>query len=171
MKNGLERMYARLDAWGEKLDQKQIRIPMDLTTGIVFFVLSVVVLLLMPSQVQISEKDIINGRAFPTLVCFVMMACSLALIVIEIMKIAAHKPLKWKVINMKTEGKTLILFGIIFVSYLLARLTNLFAIGAVFACIGFLLYFRTKKPRDYAIAIAISLTIWALFRFVLGVEF
>lgn len=171
MKNALERFYARLDSMGEKLNEKKFRIPTDLTTGIIFLLLSVVLLLIMPQQVAISEKDVINGRAFPSLVCYVMMACSAVLVLKDVIKLVRKQPLDMKVINMKTEGKALILFGIIYVSYLLARLTDLFVIGGIFCCVGFLVYFRAKKPSYYAITIAITVAVWAAFRFALGVEF
>lgn len=171
MKNALERLYARLDSMGEKLNEKEFRIPTDLGTGIIFLLLSAVLLLIMPQQVAVSEKDLINGRAFPSLVCYVMMACSAVLIVRDTIKVVKKQPLEVKVINMKTEGKALILFGIIYLSYLIAKVTDLFVIGGIFCCIGFLVYFRAKKPSYYAITIAITVIVWALFRFALGVEF
>lgn len=171
MKNALERFYSRLDSMGEKLDKKQFRIPTDLITGIIFLLLSMILLLIMPQQVVISEKDVVNGRAFPSLVSYVMMACSAVLIIKDVIKVVKKQPLEYKVINLKTEGKALIIFGIIFVSYLLAKLTDLFVIGGIFCCVGFLVYFRSKKPRYYAITIAITVAVWAAFRFALGVEF
>lgn len=167
----MDRFYAHLDNLGEKLNEKQFRIPTDLTTGILFLLLAVVLLLIMPQQVAISEKDVVNGRAFPSLVCYVMMACSAVLIIKDAIKLVKKQPLDMKLINMKTEGKALIIFGIIFVSYLLAKLTDLFVIGGIFCCVGFLVYFRTKKPSYYVITIAITVAVWAAFRFALGVEF
>ena len=171
MKNALERFYAKLDSMGEKLNEKEFKIPCNLVTGILFLVLGAVLLLIMPQQVTISEKDVINGRAFPSLVCYVMMACSAVLIIKDAIAIAKKQPVEMKVINMKTEGKALILFGIIYVSYLLAKLTDLFVIGGIFCCVGFLVYFRSKKPSYYAITIAVTVAVWALFRFALGVDF
>lgn len=171
MKNALERFYARLDSMGEKLNEKEFRIPTDLATGILFLLLSVVLLLIMPQQVAISEKDVVNGRAFPSLVCYVMMACSAVLVVKDVIKLVKKQPLEVRVVNMKTEGKALIIFGIIFISYLLAKITDLFVIGGIFCCVGFLVYFRSKKPSYYAITIAVTVAVWAAFRFALGVEF
>ena len=37
MKQWVDRLYARMDALGERLGEKQLRIPVDLTAGIVFF--------------------------------------------------------------------------------------------------------------------------------------
>ena len=45
MKEKLQRMEAKLDRWGEALDQKWIRYPSDLVTGILFLVLQSVSLL------------------------------------------------------------------------------------------------------------------------------
>ena len=41
MKEKLQRMEAKLDRWGEALDQKTIRYPSDLVTGILFLVLGI----------------------------------------------------------------------------------------------------------------------------------
>lgn len=171
MKSALERIYARFDSMGEKLNEKEFRIPSDLATGILFLLLSVVLLMIMPQQVAISEKDVVNGRAFPSLVCYVMMASSALLVIKDVVKIVRKQPVETKVINMKTEGKALIIFGIIYIFYLLAKLTDLFVVGGIFCCVGFLLYFRSKKPSYYVITIAITVAVWAAFRFALGVEF
>ena len=171
LKKLLDRFYARLDGWGEKLNEKQFRIPTDLSTGIIFLLLSIILLVIMPQQVKISEKDIINGRAFPTLVCYVMMVCSAVLVITDVVKLVKKQPIEMKVINMKTEGKALILFGIVYLSYFLAKVTKLFVIGGIFCCIGFLVYFRAKKPSYYAITIAVTVAVWAAFRFALGVDF
>ena len=88
MKNWVTRFHARMDSLGEKLHEKEIRIPVDLTVGILFFLFAVGILLVMPQQVAISEKDVVNGRAFPTLLMVVMMICCAALVVKELYKLA-----------------------------------------------------------------------------------
>lgn len=99
----------------------------------------------MPDQVAISEKDVVNGQAFPTLLMSVMLICGIVLVGREILKLMRKQPLEWKVINVQTEAKALVIFLILFFTYFLSRLTGLFVIGAVFCCIGFLLYFRCRK--------------------------
>ena len=76
MKNLIERIEARLDDWGAKLEKKNIEYPVDLICGILFLVIGIVLLLIMPQQVQISEKDVVNGRAFPTMLIWPMLAMS-----------------------------------------------------------------------------------------------
>lgn len=171
MKNWINRFYARLDAWGEKLCEKEIRIPVDLTVGILFFLFALAILFVMPQQVIVSDKDVVNGRAFPTLLMVVMMICCGMLIVKELYKLFTKQPLNWKVINLQTELKALAILTILVITYLLCRFTDLFVVGAVFCCLGFLVYFRCKKPSYYVITITLAVVIWACFRFVLNVEF
>lgn len=77
----------------------------------------------------------------------------------------------WKTINLWVELKALAILVILLVFYLLCRLTDLFVVGAVFCALGFLVYFRCKKPSYYVITLALAIGIWALFRFALGVDF
>ena len=171
MSKWVEQFNGRMDAWGRKLHEKEIRIPIDLVTGVVFFLVGLGVLLVMPDQVAISEKDVVNGRAFPTLLTVVMLLCCAMLIGKELYKLATKQPLNWKVINVQVEMKALVILGILVVTYLLSKLTGLFVVGAVFCCLGFLLYFRCRKKSYYVITLVLAVAIWAAFRFALGVDF
>ena len=171
MSKWAERFNDRMDAWGRKLHEKELRIPVDIVTGVVFFILGLVVLLVMPDQVAVSEKDVINGRAFPTLLMAVMLLCCVMLIGKELYKLATGQPLNWKVINIQTEAKALVILGILAGTYFLSKLTGLFAVGAVFCALGFLLYFRCRRRSYYVITIVTAVAIWAAFRFALGVDF
>lgn len=171
MKDSLAQLYARLDSWGKKLSKKEIRIPVDLTVGILFSAFALFILFIMPQQVVISEKDVVNGRAFPTLLMWVMLICCALLVFKELYKLITKQPMSWKTINLWVELKALAILAILLIFYLLCRLTNLFVVGAVFCALGFLVYFRCKKPSYYVITLALAIGIWALFRFALGVDF
>ena len=171
MSKWVERFNGRMDTWGRKLHEKEIRVPIDLVTGVVFFLVGLGVLLVMPDQVAISEKDVVNGRAFPTLLTMVMLLCCAMLIGKELYKLATKQPLNWKVINVQVEMKALVILGILVVTYLLSKLTGLFVVGAIFCCLGFLLYFRCRKKSYYVITLVLAVAIWAAFRFALGVDF
>ena len=171
MSKWVEQFNGRMDAWGRKLHEKEIRVPIDLVTGVVFFLVGLGVLLVMPDQVAISEKDVVNGRAFPTLLTVVMLLCCAMLIGKELYKLATKQPLNWKVINVQVEMKALVILGILVVTYLLSKLTGLFVVGAIFCCLGFLLYFRCRKKSYYVITLVLAVAIWAAFRFALGVDF
>lgn len=167
----INEFHDRMDRWGERLHEKEIRIPVDLTVGVLFFLFALAILLVMPQQVAISEKDTVNGRAFPTLLMVVMMICCAMLVGKELYKLATKRPLNWKVINLQTELKALVILAILVVTYLLCRFTDLFVVGAIFCCLGFLVYFRCKKPSYYVITLTLAVAIWAAFRFVLKVDF
>ena len=171
MKDMIRAFHARMDRWGEHLHEKELRIPVDLTVGVLFFLFALGILFVMPQQVVISEKDAVNGRAFPTLLMVVMMICCAMLVGKEIYKIITKQPLNWKVINLQTELKALVILAILVVTYLLSRYTDLFVVGAIFCCLGFLVYFRCKKPSYYVITLTLAVVIWAAFRFVLKVNF
>ena len=171
MKDLLERSWTLLDGWGARLEKKEIRIPVDLTVGILFALISLVVLWIMPQQVVVSEKDVVDGRAFPTLLMAVMMLCCAGLVLKDVYKIITKKPIEWKVINLNTEVKALVIFIILLISFFLCIVTDLFVVGSIFCCLGFLIYFRCKKPSYYAITLGIAVIIWVAFRFGLGVEF
>ena len=79
--------HARMDRWGERLSKKELRIPVDLTVGVLFFLFALAILYVLPQQVAISEKDTVNGRAFPTLLMVVMMICCAMLVAKEIYKL------------------------------------------------------------------------------------
>ena len=171
MSKWVEQFNGRMDAWGRKLHEKEIRIPIDLVTGVVFFRFALVVFLVMPDQVAVSEKDVVNGRAFPTLLMVVMMLCCAMLVAKELYKLATKQPLNWKVINIQVEVKALVILGILIGTWFLSKLTGLFVIGAIFCCLGFLLYFRCRKKSYYVITLVLAVAIWAAFRFALGVDF
>ena len=171
MKQWVEQFNGRMDTWGRKLHEKEIRIPIDLVTGLAFALFALAILLVMPDQVAVSEKDVVNGRAFPTLLMTVMLLCCVMLIGKELYKLATKQPLNWKVINIQVEAKALVILGILLGTYLLSKWTGLFVVGAVFCCLGFLLYFRCRKKSYYVITLVIAVAIWAAFRFALGVDF
>lgn len=171
MKAWIERMDAWFDRTGEKLEKKEISVPIDLAAGILFFIFGIFILAVMPSQVTVSEKDVINGRVFPAMLMIVMMIGCACLIVKEIYHLARKEPLNMKKINLLVEIKAFIIFGILLVTFLISKYTQQFIAGALFCCLGFLVYFRCKKPSYYAITIGLAVVIWAAFRYLLKVNF
>ena len=171
MKDLISRIDMRLDAWGEKLGKKNIRYPADLVTGIIFLIVSIAVILLLPSQVDVSQNDVIDGRKFPRLLMYLMAICSIILILVELGKLAMKKPMVMKTMNLLVEVKALIIMAILIGTYLLAKYTNMFVLGAIFCATAFLLFFRCKKKSYYAITLTFVVAIWAAFHFILHVDF
>ena len=168
----IDRMDSKRDKIAEKLAQKEITFPVDLITGILFLAFGTIILLIMPNQVPVSETDVINGRAFPTLLMVVLIIFSSVIILKELYNFYVKKiPLKTKTINLLVELKALEILTILLLTYVICRITDLFVIGAVFCCLGFLFYFRCRKKSYYAITLVTAVLIWAAFRFGLNVNF
>ena len=155
----------KLDELATRMKEKEISIPTDLAGSILFFLLGAVLFFMLPSQVPISENDVINGRVFPKLLFSLMMICS------AVIKISKKQPVQVSTFNLLTEVKALMILTILFITYFICRITDLFVLGAIFCSIAFLVYFRCKKRSYYAITIGMAVLIWAAFRFGLNVKF
>ena len=168
----MDRMDKKRDEIGEKLEKKEINLPIDLITGALFLLIGILTLLVMPGQVKVSDTDVVNGRAFPTLLMVVMMICSGIVLLKELYSVFIKKqPLTTKKVNLLIEVKALEILAILVLTYVICKVTDLFVIGAVFCSLGFLVYFRCKKKSYYAITVTVAVLIWVAFRFVLGVAF
>lgn len=162
---------SRLDGIGESLKEKEVKLPTDMIGAALFMVLGMIILLIMPSQVPISEGDVVDGRVFPTMLMMLMIGCSALLLAQNIMKLVKKQEIHICTLNLLTEVKALIILIILFGTYLICSLTDLFVLGALFCCVGFLLYFRCRKKSYYAITLGLAVVIWAAFRFGLNVRF
>ncbi len=168
----MDRLDKKRDEIDEKLAKKEINLPIEFIAGIVFLVLGLVVLLIMPSQVPVSDTDVVNGRVFPKLLMVVMMIFSSVLLLKELYNVYVKKrPWTTKTVNLLIEVKALEILAILLLTYVICRVTDLFVIGAVFCCLGFLVYFRCRKKSYYAITLTAAVLIWATFRFGLNVSF
>ncbi len=171
MRDWMNNLDAKLDSMGEKLSKKNITIPTDLVAAAVFFVLGIVLLLCVPSQVTVGKDEVVSGAAFPSYLCYIMIGGSLIIAVQNILKIMRKEPIETKTINALVEVKALIIFGILVMFWVICNVTDLFVLGAIFCAVSFLLFFRCKKKSYYVITIAFAIGIWAAFRFGLNVRF
>ena len=122
----------KLDELATRMKEKEISIPTDLAGSILFFLLGAVLFFMLPSQVPISENDVINGRVFPKLLFSLMMICSAVLIIQNIIKISKKQPVQVSTFNLLTEVKALMILTILFITY--------FICGSVCSGSNFLLH-------------------------------
>ena len=172
MKRWMDWLDEKRDTIGEKLSKKEMKLPIDIVTGIFFLLLGAVILLIMPKQVPVSDSDVINGQACPTLLMAVMMICSGVVLAKELYNIFVKKmPPAMKNINLLVEVKALEILAILLLTYVICRVTDLFVAGAIFCSLAFLIYFRCRKLSYYAITLTVAVLIWIAFRFGLNVNF
>ena len=100
---------AKLDAIGDKLKKKEWKVPTDLLGGVLFLIFGLVMLWLIPQQIEIKKKELVNGRAFPNLLMYVMIACSIILIVQQVIKLARRQEVKLTTVNLLVEVKAMLL--------------------------------------------------------------
>lgn len=167
----ISRIDQRIDAVENKLKQKEFSIPMDLVGGVLMAIFAVVILLLLPSEIKIKESDVVNGRAFPTMLMIVMLACSLALVLKEGYKLLKKQEVKQIKLNLLVELKAVTIFAFMLIFYFVCQWTGIFAVGACTFALLMMLFFRCKKWNYYAITIAAGVLIWVAFRYGLNVRF
>lgn len=170
-KNTVDALDARLDMMGKRLAAKEIRIPTELCASVFSLLFALVVLLLTPSQVEVSEGDVVNGQVFPVFLMVIVMICGGLILAQQLIKLARKQPLAMKTINLLTEVKALLILVILGGFFLICQFTGIFALGACFCVLGFMLFFRCKKWSYYVITLAAAVLIWAAFRFGLNVYF
>ena len=162
---------AKLDAIGEKLKKKEWKVPTDLLGGVLFLILGLVMLYIIPLQVEVKKRELVNGKAFPNLLMYVLIACSIILIINQVAKIMRKEEIKTTTINLLVEVKAILIFASMVIFWLIAEGTGVFAIGAAVFGLLMLFIFRCKKPLYYVIVLIAAVAIWAAFRFGLGVLF
>lgn len=104
--------------------------PTDLLGGVLFLIFGLVMLWLIPQQIEIKKKELVNGRAFPNLLMYVMIACSIILIVQQVIKLARGQEVKLTTVNLLVEVKALLIFLAMIVFCFVAKTSGNFAVGA-----------------------------------------
>ena len=102
---------AKLDAIGNKLKKKEWKVPTDLLGGVIFLIFGLVMLYIIPLQVEVKKRELINGKAFPNLLMYVMIACSIILILNQVIKLMRKEPVKTTTINLLVEVKALLIYS------------------------------------------------------------
>ena len=136
---------AKLDAIGDKLKKKEWKVPTDLLGGVIFLIFGLVMLYIIPLQVEVKKKELVNGQAFPKLLMYIMIACSIILIVNQGLKMLRKEPVKTTTINLLVEVKAVLIFLSMIVFWLVAEKSGNFAIGS--AVFGVLMLFRNSLDR------------------------
>ena len=164
-----QRIDSWLDATGEKLEKKKIRLYVDIITPIIFIIFAVAVLLAMPSQIALLSSSSINERSFPTLLMFLIIICGVVLLGKEIFNIISKKKANVVETTALVEVKALIILGILVLYWLLMGLIG-FIISSILLGLAMLMFFRVKKVSYYIIVSVVAVLIGVFFRYVLNVR-
>lgn len=165
----LQRIDSWLDATGEKLEKKKVRLYVDIITPIIFIIFAVAVLLAMPKQIALLSSGSINERTFPTMLMLLIIICGVALLIKEIYNIISKKKANIVETTVMVEVKALIILGILVLYWLLMGLVG-FIISSILLGLAMLMFFRVKKPSYYIIVSVVAVLIGVFFRYVLNVR-
>ena len=94
MKNMINRLDTWLDTTGERLKQREWNVPIDLVGGAAFVLIGIVLLMIIPQQITVKKKEIINGQQFPSLLVYLMIGCGLLLFCRELIKLIRHQEMR-----------------------------------------------------------------------------
>jgi putative tricarboxylic transport membrane protein len=124
---------------------------------------------MIPRQIEVIDDSFINSRTFPYLLAFVIMAMSIKLIVVDLVKIIRKQPTKEKEFDLVVEGKAIIIFFI-----LLAYVALMPLIGFLFSSIlmfaAFLVFFHSKEWKYYLIGLLSCISVYIIFTSVLHIQ-
>ena len=114
---GLSRALTQLDAIGDKLKKEGME-GADRPAGrrASSLIFGLVMLWLIPQQIEIKKKELVNGRAFPNLLMYVMIACSIILIVQQVIK-QRRQEVKLTTVSLLVEVKALLIFLAIIITF------------------------------------------------------
>jgi putative tricarboxylic transport membrane protein len=144
--------------------EMKITIKANLTTGIMFGILAVLIWCLIPSQIMTSETTEITAKSVPQLITGIMFLLSMALIVQSL----AFKKDKDVDIYLGKEAKMLLFFLMLIVYAILLSIIG-FVFSSILFCIGFLLYMKSKNWVFYAVSFAVIVLLKIIFTVVLQV--
>lgn len=134
-----------------------------------FLTLSVVLWLLIPTQIVIKTDDLINSQSFPRLVIGIMALSSLYLFIVELVKVIRNKEREMGQIILREEVKRLLMIGLVVLFWLLLHVTSFLVSSIVFGTLSLLL-FRCKKWSYYALVNSLVIGVTLLFKLVLNVN-
>lgn len=146
----------------------KIKLNRNLVGAILFFVFSLVLFLLMPSQIKVVSTDVINSATFPRLIIFIMGGCSLYLILIEVFKIVRKQAVELYEIDLHVEARTLVVIGLLILFLVMLYFIPFWAAALIFSTA--LMYFMgSRKLWKYATVYVIVISVTLLFTKVLNV--
>lgn len=141
----------------------------DLVGAIVFLISSLIIWFMIPYQIKLTHSEVINSQTFPRLIIGLMIVCSLYLIIVQIIKIIKKEPVKEVEINLKEEGKSLFVVGLLIAYWGVLHILPFIIASLIFAAI-FLIFFKCKNWKYYGIVFSTIILITIVFQNLLNVK-
>ena len=169
MNHLIEQLNGTLDRFSLKWEGRRVRFYPSLVGPVLFLIVGIVGFLLMPTQVKIQEGTATTARTFPSLMLTLILACSVLLILQEVVKIVHKQPIEVVMLDVMTEIRAVIILVLLVLYAVLIPLLG-FIVTSVLFGLGMLGFFRVKKWWYYLIVAFSALMIGLLFQVVLNVR-
>ncbi len=165
----IKQLDEKIDLFAERIKDTKTRFYPTIVGPVLFIIFSIAVLLIMPSQIKIRTDQIITARTFPSMLMFIILASSLALLGKELFKVIRKKPIEVHELELLTEIKALILLGLLILYAVLMQVLGFIGSSVLYSVL-MMYYFRVKNWRYYLIVITCAIAIGLIFRHVLLVR-
>ena len=165
----LKQLDSRIDTLAEEMKDKKVAFRPSIVGPIIFIVLSIAILLLMPSQIKVQQDQIINARTFPRMLTYLMLGSSVVVLAQALLNLARHKPIEKLELELLSEVKAIILLALLVLYAVLMKPIGFIASSVIYAIL-MLYYFRVKNWKYYAIVVISAIAIGVIFRYVLNVR-
>ena len=141
----------------------------DLVGSILFLIVSSVIWLLIPSQIQANEGYLISSQTFPRVIIGLMWLCSLYLLVVEVIKLIRKEPVKEVEVALTEEFKSILVIGMLVGYWVMLHWLTFMASSIIFATI-MLVFFKNKNWKHYGVIISTIVVITVVFQKFLNVK-
>lgn len=142
----------------------------DILPGTIFLISSVIFAFLTPEQIRTTETGFFTARTFPYITLGVIMACSILLIGIGVIRTIGSKgKTAEQTVSSDNAGMALGVFLLVAVAVVIGGMVSLLVSG-LFLTIGFLLMYRDRKIMHYIVVIVLVVAFYYLFKLVFGLK-
>lgn len=146
-----------------------MKLKVNLLGGSIFLILSIILWLLIPSQIPISGNAIITSQTFPRLIVILMFLGSLVLLLGDIIKLLNKKPVLEVKLNLKEEGKAVITcMMLVAYAFLMDKIGFMFA--SILYCCSMLAFFKSKNIKYYISVVIVCIAVTYIFKHILLVQ-
>ncbi|MCH3917265.1 MAG: tripartite tricarboxylate transporter TctB family protein [Spirochaetia bacterium] len=140
----------------------------DIGSGFFFLVLSIVIWIAIPFQIQSTSQEMLNGQFFPRIVSIIMFTGSILQIVSTLRERHRNQSADNK-LDFSDGKKVAILLGII-IAYLILMTNFGFLVPSLIIGAAILLFFKQKKPVYYLSVELAVVAIFFVFKYLLNVQ-
>ncbi len=162
-------LFDHIEGWERKHAETKITIYPDMVGAMLFMVFSTSMLVLMPTQIKVTEGGPINARTFPGLLLWGMLVLSSVIFLVDLGRIVFHKPCAKIEVALVVEVRALTILTMLVLYLALLRPLGFIASSCLFSVFmtGF---FRVRKLSYYLIGMACAIVIGFIFQAVLHVR-